>query len=180
MANPAGADRLVVAVVGSPASDAAVRWAAGDAVMRGSAITLRHVVAPAVATLPLENDSSSHFHWREDYARTVVEKAEKTLWTAVDVSVAPAVRTEVHHDRVADRLASARQRTRQWSWWQSGFGLPQRQCPRFCQPCASAPCALPCRGRSRRASSWSRPCGTRIAGDRRLPRIRGRDCHGVR
>lgn len=107
MANPAGDDRLVVAVVGSPASDAAIRWAAGDAVMRGSAITLMHVVAPAVATLPLENDSSSHFHWQEDNARTVVEKAEKTLWAAVDVSVAPVVRTEVHHDRVADRLVSA-------------------------------------------------------------------------
>ena len=41
---------IIVGVDGSPASDAAVNWAAHDAVMRGVPLTLMHVQDPAART----------------------------------------------------------------------------------------------------------------------------------
>jgi len=41
---------IIVGVDGSPASDAAVNWAAHDAVMRGVALTLMHVQDPIART----------------------------------------------------------------------------------------------------------------------------------
>ena len=41
---------IIVGVDGSPASDAAVSWAAHDAVMRGVPLTLMHVQDPVSRT----------------------------------------------------------------------------------------------------------------------------------
>ena len=43
---------ILVAVDGSPESDAAVAWSAGEAALRHLPVTLMHVVVPVVASYP--------------------------------------------------------------------------------------------------------------------------------
>jgi nucleotide-binding universal stress UspA family protein len=50
MSTSADDSAVVVCVDGSPASDAAVRWAAREAVICNAPITLTHVIAPALTT----------------------------------------------------------------------------------------------------------------------------------
>nr|MDT0522375.1 universal stress protein [Streptomyces sp. DSM 41633] len=48
MATKPGQYGILVAVDGSAESDAAVRWAAREAVLRDAPVTLIHVIAPVV------------------------------------------------------------------------------------------------------------------------------------
>jgi nucleotide-binding universal stress UspA family protein len=98
---------IVVGVDGSPESEAALRWAADEAVMRHVSITLMHVIAPVVVTWPVRYLQSSYNEWQEDNARRVIEQAQKTLLTAIGDATPPAVRTEVIHGGVALELISA-------------------------------------------------------------------------
>ena len=67
---------ILVAVDGSPESDAAVRWATREAVMRGAPITLMHVV-PMIVGWPIAPLQASCTEWQEDNARHVIEQAQK-------------------------------------------------------------------------------------------------------
>ncbi len=89
---------ILVGVDGSPASDAAVRWAADEAVMRGLPVTLMHVVTPVVVTWPIRYLASSYAAWQEDNAKHVVEQAQKTLQD---------VKTEVRHGGCVAELVEA-------------------------------------------------------------------------
>jgi nucleotide-binding universal stress UspA family protein len=50
MSSPTKRHGIIVAIDGSPSSDAAVRWAAQDAALRGLPLTVLHVESPANAT----------------------------------------------------------------------------------------------------------------------------------
>jgi nucleotide-binding universal stress UspA family protein len=68
---------IVVGVDGSPASNAAVGWAAGEAVMRQTPLTLIHVVAPAAspwAQAPLLDEFAV---WQVNEARRILADASK-------------------------------------------------------------------------------------------------------
>jgi len=68
---------IIVGVDGSPASDAAVCWAAHDAVIRDIRLTLMHVANPAAPTwsqAPLLEDFAG---WQEAEGRSVLENALK-------------------------------------------------------------------------------------------------------
>jgi nucleotide-binding universal stress UspA family protein len=61
---------ILVAVDGSPESDAALRWAAAEALMRAASITLVHVIAPVVVTWPVRYLQSSYEESQEDTPNT--------------------------------------------------------------------------------------------------------------
>lgn len=72
---------ILVAVDGSPYSDAAVRWAVGEAVMRNAHLSIVNVVSPLVggwwgdtSGAPLPDDFGQ---WQEEQAHQVVENAAR-------------------------------------------------------------------------------------------------------
>ena len=98
---------ILVAVDGSPESDAAVRWAADEAALHDAPITLAHVVVPVVASWPVRSLQGEFNQWQEDNARQVIEQAEKVVRARRDESALPQVRTEILHDYDVTALVSA-------------------------------------------------------------------------
>ena len=88
---------IIVGVDGSAQSDAAVRWAAGEAAMRGMPLILMHVVAPIVVSWPVGPAQANITEWQEDNARQIVAHAQDTLRAGVGDAVPPDVRTEVRY-----------------------------------------------------------------------------------
>lgn len=86
---------ILVAVDGSPESDAAVRWAAREAELRDLPITLAHVVVPVVTTWPVRPLQAEFNEWQEDNARQVIEQGQKVLRSTLGESELSDVRTEV-------------------------------------------------------------------------------------
>lgn len=107
MATKPGQYGILVAVDGSPESDAAVRWAAREAVLRETPVTLMHVIAPAVVSWPVAAVEGSITEWREDNAHHVIEQAHKTLLANIGDAESPAVRTEVKHAGIVPELLAA-------------------------------------------------------------------------
>ena len=98
---------ILAAIDGSAESEAAIRWAAGEAVMRDTPVTLMHVVAPVVVSWPVAPVQASITEWQEDNARHVIEQAQKTLLASVGEAQPPAVRTEVKYAGVVTELINA-------------------------------------------------------------------------
>jgi nucleotide-binding universal stress UspA family protein len=70
--------QVVVGVDGSPASDAAVRWAAGEAAMRALRMKLIHVVAPTRGNTTMAPNGTVA-QWQEDHARQIVEQSRRVV-----------------------------------------------------------------------------------------------------
>ena len=85
MSEPAARYGVLVAVDGSPSSDAAIRWAGRDAEMRGVPITLMHVVVPVMVSWPVGALQGSFSQWQEENAQNVINQAQKTLQADFDV-----------------------------------------------------------------------------------------------
>lgn len=68
---------IIVGVDGSPASNAAIRWAARDTVMRHIPLTLVHVVTPVVATWPEVPLPDGFALWQENEGRRILNNALK-------------------------------------------------------------------------------------------------------
>ena len=100
-------DGVLVGVDGSRESDAAVRWAAGEAVLRDLPVTLMHVVAPIVVSWPVRYLESSYVESQEANAQHVIEQAQKTLLASVGNSKPPTVRVQIRHDGIVTELAAA-------------------------------------------------------------------------
>lgn len=98
---------LLVAVDGSAESDAAVQWAAREAVLRHAPITVMHVVAPVVVGWPVRHLQASFDESQEENARHVIGQAQKSLHASLGDAEPPEVRTEVQHGSVAGSLVSA-------------------------------------------------------------------------
>jgi len=107
MSEPTTKYGILVAVDGSAESDAAVRWAAREAVMRDASITLMHGIAPVVVSWPVASLQGSFNEWQEENAIQVIEQAQKTLHASLGDAEPPAVRTEVEHGPVAGSLIAA-------------------------------------------------------------------------
>jgi nucleotide-binding universal stress UspA family protein len=74
---------IVVGVDGSPASDAAVIWAAREAAMRNVPLSLVHMFKAFVPTFPQIPTPSGVAAWQEDDGRKVLEQAVKIAEDAV-------------------------------------------------------------------------------------------------
>ena len=69
---------VVVGVDGSPASDAAVCWAAGEAAMRTLPMKLIHVMTPTPGNSTMAPNGTVT-QWQEDHARQIVEQSRPSL-----------------------------------------------------------------------------------------------------
>jgi nucleotide-binding universal stress UspA family protein len=98
---------ILVGVDGSAESDAAIRWATHDAVMRGAPLTLTHVVAQVVASWPMGPMYANITEWQQDNARHVLEQALKTVQACVPESQLPDVHTEILNSSVVPTLVHA-------------------------------------------------------------------------
>jgi nucleotide-binding universal stress UspA family protein len=107
MPEQTGKYEILVAVDGSPESDAAVRWATREAELRELPITLVHVVVPVVTSWPVRPLQAEFNEWQEDNARQVLEQAHKMLRSTLGDSELPNVRTEVLHDYAVPALVKA-------------------------------------------------------------------------
>jgi nucleotide-binding universal stress UspA family protein len=77
---------IIVGVDGSPASDAAVAWAARNAASRGSALTLMHADSPATPTWAQAPELENLAGWQEAQGRSLLDSAAKIARDAVDTS----------------------------------------------------------------------------------------------
>jgi nucleotide-binding universal stress UspA family protein len=68
---------IIVGVDGSPASDAAVSWAAHDAVMRGVPLTLMHVQDPVSRTWSQAKELEEVAGWQKAEGRGILANASK-------------------------------------------------------------------------------------------------------
>jgi nucleotide-binding universal stress UspA family protein len=100
---------ILVAVDGSPESDAAVRWAAREAELRDQPITLVHVVVPVVTTWPVRSLQAEFNEWQEDNARQVIEHAQKLLRSNLGEPEQSTIRTDVLHGNTVPALVAASQ-----------------------------------------------------------------------
>ena len=97
---------IAVAVDGSAESDAAVRWAAREALVRKADVTLVHVIAPVVVTWPVGYLRARYAEWQEENAQHVIEQAQKIFHAEVANELLPSVRAHVLHDYVAPGLVA--------------------------------------------------------------------------
>lgn len=93
---------ILVAVDGSPESDTAISWAAREAAIRKTPVTLLHVNAPILVTWPISTAESAIAEWQNDSSRQILEHAEKIFHAN---AVSDAVR--VHKESVAAPIVPA-------------------------------------------------------------------------
>jgi len=97
---------IVVAVDGSPESDAAIAWAAHEGAMRAVPVTLVHVISPVLISVPVEPMFNPH-DWYERSARQILESAEETLRSSWSGARPADVRTVTAHAAVVPALLEA-------------------------------------------------------------------------
>lgn len=107
MAQSATKYGIVVGVDGSEESDAAVRWAAREAVIHDMSVTLIHVVVPVVVSWPAGHLQTSFSDWQRDNANEVIDNAQKTLHADLGEAELPVVNTEVAYAQVVQALVDA-------------------------------------------------------------------------
>ncbi len=66
MSETTAKNAIVVGVDGSAGSDAAIRWAVGEATLRAAPIILVHVVAPLVVAWPVGRIQGNITRWQHD------------------------------------------------------------------------------------------------------------------
>jgi nucleotide-binding universal stress UspA family protein len=98
---------ILVGVDGSAESDAAIRWATHEAVMRRAAMTLMHVVAPLAASWPMGPVYADITEWQRNNARHILDEALKVLRTTVSASQLPDVHIETLNSSVVPTLVRA-------------------------------------------------------------------------
>lgn len=66
---------IVVAVDGSPAATAAIRWAAHDAQLRGANLTIVHAIPPIVSTWPTTPVLTEVIEWEHGIGQQILDEA---------------------------------------------------------------------------------------------------------
>jgi len=95
MSAPVNRHGIVVGVDGSPASNAAVCWAARDAAMRNVPLTLVHAYNTYVPTFPQIPLSAGVALFQEEDGRQVLEQAVKIAEDAVKADQNIAIASEL-------------------------------------------------------------------------------------
>ena len=116
---------ILVGVDGSAESDAAVRWATREAILRDELITLMHVVAPVVASWPMSRVQANITGWQKENARDVIEQARETLFVEVG-EAPPEVHAEVEYSHVVPALIDASKQARMVVAGSRGMGAVGR------------------------------------------------------
>jgi len=98
---------ILVGVDGSAESDAAIRWATAEAVMRRVPLTLVHALAPMVTSWPIAPVQASITEWQEENAKRVLDEAVKTVQSCAAQSELPEVHTEEFRSAIVPALVDA-------------------------------------------------------------------------
>ncbi|MGX9791143.1 universal stress protein [Mycobacterium sp. MMS18-G62] len=98
---------VLVAVDGSPESDAAVRWGAREAEMHHAPLTLVHVVVPVVVSWPVASLQTKFDEWQEENAQEVLDQAREAAHSSLAQSEVGNVHTEVLHGYAVPTLVQA-------------------------------------------------------------------------
>jgi nucleotide-binding universal stress UspA family protein len=107
MLNTATKYGVLVAVDGSPLSDAAVAWATREAVLSSVPITLFHVVAPVVVGWPVGQLYTEMPEWQKEDGQRVIDQARKALDISLSGAEPPELRTEMIYANVVPTLIAA-------------------------------------------------------------------------
>ena len=107
MSEAAGKFGILVCVDGSAASDAAVVWGVGEAIMRRLPITLMHAIPPVIVGWPVGPLYADMPEWQKDNAQHAIDKARKTLRASVGESEPPETHTEMVYSSVVPALVDA-------------------------------------------------------------------------
>jgi nucleotide-binding universal stress UspA family protein len=78
---------VVVAVDGSPSSDAATQWAAHDAELRGVPLTIVHATPPVVGTWPTMAALPDVSSWQQDAGQRILEEAVAVATEAINIEL---------------------------------------------------------------------------------------------
>ena len=106
MAQSTSRTGILVGVDGSAESDAAIRWATTEAVMRRAPLTLVHALEPMVTAWPIGPVQASITEW-QDNAGQVLDQAVKTVQSCAAQSELPDVHTGVLRSVVVGALVEA-------------------------------------------------------------------------
>ncbi|EID14170.1 hypothetical protein MXEN_09289 [Mycobacterium xenopi RIVM700367] len=104
MSQPAKNFGVIVGVDGSPASNAAVRWAAHDSAMRHLPLTLVHVLSPIVtpwARTPLPNGFAV---WQENEGRSILCDALKVCEDSIKGGQPASIKSELLFSPIVETL----------------------------------------------------------------------------
>jgi nucleotide-binding universal stress UspA family protein len=104
MSRSANDHTILVAVDGSPESDAAVAWSARESAVRHLPVTLMHVVPPWASDAP---SGPMLAEWGRDNAHHVLEQARKNFESSFTGTKAPRVETKVRYGAPASTLVDA-------------------------------------------------------------------------
>jgi len=97
---------ILVAVDGSPESDAAVVWAARESVLREAPVILMHVIAPALVSVPVEPMFRVP-DWYENSARHLLRHAEQDFQSSLAQPLAGDLRLVIDHGNPVATLVEA-------------------------------------------------------------------------
>lgn len=97
---------ILVAVDGSPESDAAVDWAAHESILRHAPVTLMHVISPVMVSVPMEPMFNAP-EWYERSARHVLRHAEREFHASLGGSVPVDLHLVIGDGSIVSTLADA-------------------------------------------------------------------------
>ena len=107
MSESTGGTGILVGVDGSAESDAAIRWATTEAVMRGVPLTLVHVIQPVVTAWPMGPMHGNITEWQSANAKDVLDQAVKTVQSCAAATGLPHLDTEVLPGTIVPALVEA-------------------------------------------------------------------------
>ena len=171
---------ILVGVDGSAESDAAIRWATHEAVMRRAPMTLAHVVAPVVGELAdgadvRQRSPSGNMTTRGMFS----SKRSRRVQATVPESLLPDVHTETLNSSVVPTLVHASENKQMIVVGSRGYRCARPAAAGLGEYRPGAPCELPGSGHSPRARILGRRC-PRPAGHRRVAGLRSGDGAGLR
>ncbi|KUH82899.1 MULTISPECIES: universal stress protein [unclassified Mycobacterium] len=102
-----GPTGILVGVDGSPDSEAAIRWATHEALMRDQPIRLLHAITPVVVTWPVAYLETSYVDAMEANGRDVLDQAQKVVQAAAGDNAPPTIETQVVHAAAPPALVDA-------------------------------------------------------------------------
>lgn len=103
----AGPSGILVGVDGSPDSEAAIRWATREALLRDEPIRLLHAIAPVVVTWPVAYLEASYIESMESNGRDILDSAQKVVQAAAGDTAPPVIETDIVNAAAPAALVAA-------------------------------------------------------------------------
>jgi len=106
MSRDSSPSTILVAVDGSPESDAAIAWAANESAIRRAPVNLMYVIPPARVDWPIDIMLEPP-EWYDKIAREILERAKKTFQTSWRGTSSAHVETTIGNGRIVPVLSDA-------------------------------------------------------------------------